>query len=183
MPRASRAPGGSTSPVAFERDSLTRQGLVMPDAAIDACCLIDLLASGHAEAILARTASPGMYPLRFRARSSSFASTTRRSRGRFVAVPVDLSGLISSVRLTLCDPENQQELDPLFTTRRYSDPTARRCVWPSRAARDGSWPRTTAKRFGSPRSGPDRDELPRLVKRGRMPPAGSGYAEQGLARH
>jgi len=31
--------------------------------------------------------------------------------GKIVAVPVDLSGLISSCVLTLCDPQNQQELD------------------------------------------------------------------------
>jgi hypothetical protein len=44
------AEGGGASSVGTA--AFKRQGLVMPDAAIDACCLIDLLASGNLEAIL-----------------------------------------------------------------------------------------------------------------------------------
>ena len=54
----------------------------MPDAAIDACCLIDLLASGDAEAILRTAASHGTRLPRFKARSGIVANTTRPSRAR-----------------------------------------------------------------------------------------------------
>jgi hypothetical protein len=90
---------------------MTRQGLVLRPAAIDACCLIDLLASGDAEAILG--ASGVTWHL-----SSAVQGEIRYLRqhdpaqpGQVVKVAADLTGLIASGLLTVCHPENQQELD------------------------------------------------------------------------
>jgi hypothetical protein len=90
---------------------MTRQGLVASHAAIDACCLIDLLASGKAEAILRASGFAWRLP-------SAVWSEVRYRRlpdpahaGKVVTVPADLTLLIASGLLTVCDPENQQELD------------------------------------------------------------------------
>ena len=83
----------------------------MPDAVIDACCVIDLLASGVADAIL--RASGFSWQLR-----SAVQSEVRFRRqydpvlpGKTIDVPVDLSELISGGLLTICDPRTQQEFD------------------------------------------------------------------------
>jgi len=86
----------------------------MPDAAIDACCLIDLLASGHAEAILRASAFTWRLPSAVRGEVQYLRQHDPTQPGQVVKVPADLSGLIASGVLTVCDPENQQELD-LFT--------------------------------------------------------------------
>jgi hypothetical protein len=83
----------------------------MPDAAIDTCCFIDLLASEIAEAILRASGFAWHLPS-----AVSLEVQYRRQHGpaqpgKFVMVPADLSGLIASGVLTVCDPANQQELD------------------------------------------------------------------------
>lgn len=83
----------------------------MPSAAIDACCLIDLLASGDAEAILRATGFTWHLPSAVQGEVQYCRQHDPVQPGKFVIVPADLTGLISSSVLSACDPENQQELD------------------------------------------------------------------------
>jgi hypothetical protein len=83
----------------------------MPLAAIDACCLFDLLASGRAEAILRATGFSWQLPSAVRGEVQYLRQHDPAQPGKFVKVPADLSALISSGVLTVCAPENQQELD------------------------------------------------------------------------
>jgi hypothetical protein len=83
----------------------------MPDAAIDACCLIDLLASGDAEAILRASGFTWHLPKTVQSEVQYRRQYDSAKPGRIANVPVDLSGMISSGVLTVCDPQNQQELD------------------------------------------------------------------------
>lgn len=83
----------------------------MPSAAIDACCLFDLLASGHAEAILRSSGFAWQLPSAVQGEVQYLRQYDPTQAGKVVKVPADLSGLISSGVLTLCAPENQQELD------------------------------------------------------------------------
>jgi hypothetical protein len=83
----------------------------MPDAVIDACCLIDLFASEKMEEVLRASGFTCHLP-------SAVQSEVRYRRqhdpsqpGKTVNVPVDLSGLISSGVFTVSDPQNQQEID------------------------------------------------------------------------
>ena len=83
----------------------------MPDAAIDACCLIDLLASGEMEAILRARGFTWHLPSAVQGEVQYRRQHDPAQPGKTVMVPVDLSGLISSGVLTVCDPQNQQELN------------------------------------------------------------------------
>jgi hypothetical protein len=86
----------------------------MPVAAIDACCIIDLLASGDAEAVLRASGFTWHLPAAVQGEVQYCRQHDPARPGKTVNVPADISGLISSGVLTLCAPENQQELD-LFT--------------------------------------------------------------------
>src|SRR5438876_9564369 len=97
--------------ITAERDSLTRQGFVMPDAALDACCLIDLVASGDAEAILRASGFTWHLPSAVQGEVQYCRQHDPAQPGKTVNVPTGLSGMISSGVLTLCHPENQQEMD------------------------------------------------------------------------
>jgi len=90
---------------------MTRQGLVSPPAAIDACCLFDLLASGDAQAILRASGFSWQLPSAVQAEVQYVRQHDLAQPGKLVKVPADLSGLIGSGVLTVCDPENQKELD------------------------------------------------------------------------
>ena len=83
----------------------------MPDAAIDACCLIDLVASGNAEAILRACGFAWHLPSAVQSEIQYRRQCDPAQPGKTVNVPVGLSGMISSGVLTVCDPQNQQELD------------------------------------------------------------------------
>jgi hypothetical protein len=83
----------------------------MPDAAIDACCLIDLLVSGHGEAILRANAFTWLLPSAVKGEVQYLRQHDPAQPGQVVKVPADLSGLTASGVLTICDPENHQELD------------------------------------------------------------------------
>ncbi len=83
----------------------------MPDAAIDACCLIDVLASGEAEAILRAGGFTWHIPSAVQGEVRYRRGHDAAQPGKIVTVPVDLSGLIASGLLAPCDPQNQQELD------------------------------------------------------------------------
>jgi len=83
----------------------------MPDAAIDACCLIDLLASGDAEGILRASGFTWHLPSAVQGEVQYCRQYNPAHPGKTLNVPADLSGMISSGLLTLCHPVNQQELD------------------------------------------------------------------------
>jgi hypothetical protein len=90
---------------------MTGQGLVLPPAAIDACCLFDLLASGKVEAILRARGFSWQLPSAVQGEVQYVRQYDPAQPGKLVKVPADLTGLIGSGVLTLCDPQNQQELD------------------------------------------------------------------------
>lgn len=83
----------------------------MPDAAIDACCLIDLLASGDAEAILRASGFNWQLPSAVQAEIQYRRQYDPAQPGKTVNVPVDLSAMIASGLLTVCNPQTQQEMD------------------------------------------------------------------------
>jgi hypothetical protein len=83
----------------------------MPDAAIDACCLIDLLASGDAEAILRACGFTWHLPAAVQAEVQYRRQHDSAQLGKTIMVPVDLSPMIASGLLTVCRPQSQQELD------------------------------------------------------------------------
>ncbi len=90
---------------------MTGQGLVLPPAAIDACCLFDLLASGNVEAILRASGFSWQLPSAVRGEVQYVRQHDPAQPGKIVKVPADLSALIGSGLLTACDPQDQQELD------------------------------------------------------------------------
>jgi hypothetical protein len=90
---------------------MTGHGLVLPLAAIDACCLFDLLASGNVEAILRTSGFSWQLPSAVRGEVQYVRQHDPTQPGKLVKVPADLSSLIASGLLTVCDPQNQQELD------------------------------------------------------------------------
>jgi hypothetical protein len=90
---------------------MTRQGLVPSPAAIDACCLIDLLASGDAQAILRASNFAWHLPSAVQGEVRYCRCHDPSQPGHVVTVPADLAGLIASQLLTVCDPATQQELD------------------------------------------------------------------------
>jgi hypothetical protein len=90
---------------------MTAPGLVLPPAAIDACCLFDLLASGNTEAILRASGFSWQLPSAVRGEVQYVRQRDPGQPGKLVKVHADLSGHIASGLLTVCDPQNQQELD------------------------------------------------------------------------
>lgn len=83
----------------------------MPDAAIDACCLIDLLASGEAEALLRASGFTWQLPAAVHAEVQYRRQHDPAQPGQTMTVPVDLSPMIGSGLLTVCSPQTQLELD------------------------------------------------------------------------
>lgn len=83
----------------------------MPDAAIDACCLIDLLASGDAEAILRASALTWQLPSAVQGEIQYRRQYDPAQPGKTINVPVDLSAMIASGLLTVCNPQTQREMD------------------------------------------------------------------------
>ena len=86
----------------------------MPSATIDTCCLIDLLASGHAEAILRTYGHAWQLPVAVQGELQFVRQPDPVDASKFVSVPVDLTKLISAGVLTVSQPDVQIELD-LFT--------------------------------------------------------------------
>jgi hypothetical protein len=83
----------------------------MPPAAIDACCMIDLLSSGRAEAILRAGGFTWQLPFAVQGEIQYLRQHDPKQPGKLVKVPAALSGLVSSGVLTVCAPKNQKELD------------------------------------------------------------------------
>jgi hypothetical protein len=95
----------------------------MPSATIDACCLIDLLASGHIEAILGACGHAWHLSVAVQGEVQYIRQPDPADPSKITPVQVDLNPLLASGVLTLCQPDNQQEED-LFTqyaTRFRSD--------------------------------------------------------------
>ena len=78
-------------------------------AIIDACCLIDLLASGRAEEILRATRFAWHLPAAVQGEVQYVRQHDPAQPGHFIAVPADLTPLLSSGVLTLCQPDDLQE--------------------------------------------------------------------------
>lgn len=83
----------------------------MPDAVIDACCLIDLLATGHVEAILRAAGFDWHLPSAVQGEVQHVRQHDPAQPGQFLKVAVDLSPLIASGMLKTCGPANQTEQD------------------------------------------------------------------------
>jgi hypothetical protein len=81
----------------------------MPDAAIDACCVIDLCASGQVEAILAATGFRWFIPTTVTGEARYLHRPSPDDPSRLVQVPLDLSGLLAAGLLTACDVEGEEE--------------------------------------------------------------------------
>jgi hypothetical protein len=86
----------------------------MPSATIDACCLIDLLASGHAETILRTCGYAWHLPVAVQGEVQFVRQPDPDSPGKIIKVVADLGPLLGAGVLALCQTENQQESD-LFT--------------------------------------------------------------------
>jgi hypothetical protein len=82
----------------------------MPSAVIDACCLIDLFASGHAEAILRAAALDWHVPVAVQSEVQFIRQHDPQQPGQTIAVAADFAPLISSAALCVCKPEDSQEL-------------------------------------------------------------------------
>jgi hypothetical protein len=83
----------------------------MPDAAIDACCLIDLLVSGHAEDILRSCGHTWHLPDAVQTEVKFIRQPDTKQPGKVISVPVDLSPLLSTGLLNSCHVESPQETD------------------------------------------------------------------------
>ena len=76
---------------------------------IDACCLIDLLASGQAETILRATGHAWHLPGSVQAEVHYVRQHDPEKPGAYRNVPVDLTPFVSSGVLTPCQPDDPQE--------------------------------------------------------------------------
>jgi hypothetical protein len=83
----------------------------MSGAAIDACCLIDLLASGHVEAILRAAGFDWHLPSAVQVEVQYTRQYDPARPGKFLDVAVDLSPLLASGLLQVCAPFDQAEKD------------------------------------------------------------------------
>jgi hypothetical protein len=78
-------------------------------AVIDACCLIDLLASGEADAILRATGHAWHLPTSVQAEVQYVRQHYPDKPGTYRNVPVDLTPFVTFGVLTLCQPDDAQE--------------------------------------------------------------------------
>src|SRR4051812_23680468 len=83
----------------------------MPSATIDACCLIDLFASGHAEAILQAVGHTWYLPIAVQSEIQYVRQPDPADPSKLISVNVDFKPFIGAGVLTLCQPDDQQELD------------------------------------------------------------------------
>ena len=164
---------------------MTQQRLVLPSAAIDACCLIDLLASGEMEAILRASGFTRQLPSAAQGEIHYHRQRDPSNPGRSSMVPADLTGLIASGLLTVCDPINQQELNRFthYATVFRSDGESM-CL---ALAEQRGWVVATDDRAHDPScsaSGADRDFLPATGQgMGRRRGTRPGNPSSSLAGH
>ena len=76
---------------------------------IDACCLIDLLASGQAEAVLRATGHASQLPSSVKDEVQHVRQHDQDNPGLYRNVPVDLTPFVGSGVLTPCQPDDPQE--------------------------------------------------------------------------
>jgi hypothetical protein len=88
---------------------VTRQKRSPTPAVIDACCLIDLLSSGQADAILRAAGHVWHLPHAVQGEVQYIRQHDPAQPGSFVNVPADLTPLIASGLLTSCQPDDAQE--------------------------------------------------------------------------
>ncbi len=86
-----------------------KSGAAASSAVIDACCLIDLLASGHAEAILRAAGFRWHLPGAVESEVRYVRQHDPVKPSQIVRVAVDLSGLVASGVLNRCDADDEQE--------------------------------------------------------------------------
>ena len=87
---------------------MTRRRILDP-ATIDACCLIDLMVSGHAEAILRASGHAWHLPIAVQGEVKYLRQHDPAQAGAVVTVPADLSPYLASGLLTTCQPDDPQE--------------------------------------------------------------------------
>jgi hypothetical protein len=87
----------------------TRRSTASASAVIDACCLIDLLASGQMEAILRATGHTWHLPAAVKGEVQYQRQHDPAQPGSYLTLPVDLSPHLVSGLLTLCQPGDPQE--------------------------------------------------------------------------
>ena len=78
-------------------------------AVVDACCLIDLLASRQAEAILRATGHAWHVPSSVQAEVQYVRQHDPDTPGSYMNVPTDLTPLVESGVLTPCQPDDPRE--------------------------------------------------------------------------
>jgi hypothetical protein len=82
----------------------------MSDAVIDACCVIDVCASGQPEAILAASALRWFIPAAVIGEARYLHRPSPDDPTRLVPVPLDLSPFLTAGLLTVCDLAGEEEL-------------------------------------------------------------------------
>ena len=87
---------------------MTRRRTIDP-ATIDACCLIDLMVSGHAEAILRASDHAWHLPAAVQGEVKYLRQHDPAQAGAFVIVPAELTPIVTSGLLTPCQPDDPQE--------------------------------------------------------------------------
>ncbi len=119
-------------------------------AAIDAYCLIDLLASGRMEEILRATRFAWHLPIAVQGEVRYVRQHDPAQEGPFLTVPADLSPYLASGLLTLCQPDDPQEQARFvhYAAQFRSDGEAMCLAIAERV--DGPWRPTTARRSGLP---------------------------------
>lgn len=83
----------------------------MSDTAIDACCLIDLLGSGHAEEILQSWGQTWHLPVAVQTEVKYIRRDDPAKPGQIISVPADLQPLLDGKLLLPCQVEDQKESD------------------------------------------------------------------------
>ena len=83
----------------------------MSPAVIDACCLIDLLASGNADAIRQAAGFTWHLPSAVQAEVRYVRQHDPKRPGQTVSVAADLKPLLNAGILQTCQAESEQELD------------------------------------------------------------------------
>jgi hypothetical protein len=78
-------------------------------AVIDACCLIDLLVSGHGEAILRAGGHAWHLPIAVQGEVKYLRRYDPAQAGAFLNAPADLTPHVASGLLTPCQPDDPQE--------------------------------------------------------------------------
>jgi hypothetical protein len=88
---------------------VTRKRHTPDPAVIDACCLIDLLVSGHGEAILRASGHDWHLPVAVQGEVKYLRQYDPAQAGTFLNTPADLTPHFASGLLTPCQPDDPPE--------------------------------------------------------------------------